>query len=169
MIDPTKPFRIVLISEGVRDPALDMTLDQLAEYAKTRDESLLRFKEGKTPTWLHVQRVGKLALATIVDSTPAVSGESGRHIRAFRLGCPLVEPSPDVFPDAKGTWEPDPKRADDVGEGIRMAGLEWFERVANEMGTDAVYETADVIRQHASLPARCRGPFAWRPGSGVRA
>jgi hypothetical protein len=164
VIDPTKPLRIVLTGEGHRDPALDMTWQEIEKYRASRDPDDIKLHPGKTPTWFHCQRVGKLIVANMIDAIE-FGGLPARKLRAFKFGCSAVDLSPDIAARAgKETLTPDPTKFIEWAEGVREAGHEWFEAVSDEFPIEALYEVGDVIRQFSSMPRKHILPFVYRAG-----
>lgn len=164
MIDPTKPLPVVLTGDGYRDPALDMSWEQIFKYRETRDPELVVCHEGKKPTWFHCQRLGKLYVANLIDSVE-FGGEPARKLRAFRLGCRAIELSPERAADVgEERMVPDPKAAHQLAEGVSEAGMEFFDRVTDEFPMEALYEVGDVVRQFSSMPRKHLLPFVYRAG-----
>lgn len=163
MQDPTAPFRIVLTDDRCRDPALDMSPAEIAEYRRTRDEALLKFHAGAVPSWFYVQRLGKPTVAQLVDAIE-YGGEPRRCIVAFLLACTRVEPAP---LEGDGAAAPDtlaPADLRDVPGGVKMAEDAWYLDIANEFHMAAVYEVGEVARQFAAMGRRAKSFFFSRVG-----
>jgi hypothetical protein len=145
MIDPIAPLRVV----ATNDPALDLESmgDSLAEYAKTRDASLLKFKTGMQPAWFLVRGMTAVYLIDVVSTARTVRAQSAL---AFLACVHEVE-----LPDGRKLA---PEKID-VANRQRVAADEWLDVAIRRFGIDAVQEIGRVAVRRAELPEDSRGPF----------
>lgn len=79
MMQTTAPVKVVCPF----DPALEMNLDQAAEYAEKRDPALLKCKPGEAPTEFYIQRIHNSVVLNFMQTTTAIER---RHVLAFMVG-----------------------------------------------------------------------------------
>lgn len=146
------------VKEGAKEPPL-------AEYVRTRDESLLAFADGATPTWFHLRR---LPLAWMTDVLDVVYPRSAQRVLAFRASCHLVA-GPGAGDGAALTVESPggkgPFVATQGAHGVTLAPSEWAQEVADLFDADVVQEMGELAITHSRLRRGARGPFGWWGGS----
>lgn len=145
MTDPFSPLRIV----SIQDPALDLESmgDDVAEYVKTRDESLLKFKLGMKPTWA---TIGNITVPYLVDAIYATRNEKMQASIAFISAVHEIE-----TPEKKLT----PKKLEPAAYKQQIASDEWLDVVRDHIGANAILEFGRVAIKRAELPKSARGPF----------
>lgn len=147
MLDPLAPLRVV----STADPALDLDTmgDSLAEYARTRDPALLKFKLGAQPTWFVVRGMTVSYLFDVV-----YSARNGRTQSALAFMAAVHEVE---LPDGRRI------APDKISSGAykqKIAGDSWLDQLRDECGLDAIEEIGLAAIERARLPVRARAPFA---------
>jgi hypothetical protein len=160
-------LKVVRCSPSNPDPAISEAmieapaeagekLSPLARYISTRDEALLVFNEGITPTWFHLRRLPAAWLASALDQ---VYPHSLRRIVAFRAGCHAIEGTPEqtlavLPPKSTGTFV-----ATKSDFGVTLAPEAWVQEVADVFGAEVVQEMGELIITHSRLRRGAQGPF----------
>lgn len=167
-------FRFIRCSPAVPEEAVDLDamreaddeegkpLRKLVEYFKTRDESLLAFREGATPTWFVARRLPAAFLAGVVD---ALHNPADRRIMAVRAGIHTLEGATSmrvVPPGQKGVYV-----AAKADCGVTLAPDEWVQELADLFGADTLAELGEVVLTFSRLPRGARGPFGWWGGTAL--
>lgn len=133
----------------------------LAEYVRTRDEALLKFSEGQTPTWFHLRR---LPLTWMTDVLDGIIGRTSQRVLAFRASCHRIEGEGDPLivtrHGEKGDWI-----ASRASGGVTIAPAEWAQEIADRFDADVVQEMGEIAITHSRLRRGARGPFGWWGGS----
>lgn len=145
---------MAVVAEGAKE-------SPLAEYVRTRDEPLLTFADGSTPTWFHLRR---LPLAWLTNVLDVVYPRSAQRVIAFRASCHLIAGSCDPLtveaPGGKG-----PFVATQAEYGVTLAPSEWSQEIADIFDADVVQEMGEIAITHSRLRRGARGPFGWWGGS----
>jgi hypothetical protein len=162
-------IRVVRLSPLCPDEAIDadaMTADvvdgrnALLRYLQSRDESLLRVREGMAPTWFVVRRLPASYLAAVLD---AVQPVAARRVMALRAAVHAVEGPEAVAvlpPGGRGVYV-----ASQADYGVTLAPEEWVQEIADRYGADAVQELGEIALTLSRLPKAARGPFGWWGGT----
>jgi hypothetical protein len=143
--DPFSPLRIV----SIQDPALDLESmgDDVAEYVKTRDESLLKFKLGMKPT---IATIGSITMGYLVEAVYSSPNAKTQATIAFLGAVHEIE-----TPEKKLT----PKKLEQGAYKQQIASDEWLDLVRDHIGANAILEFGRVAIKRAELPKSARGPF----------
>lgn len=167
-------LRVVRCSPSNPEPAISQEMIEapkaegeklapLAKYISTRDETLLKFTEGATPTWFHLRRLPMAWMANVVD---VVYPRSAQRILAFRAACHLIEvpgePLAVVGPREKGTFV-----ATKADWGVTLAPDAWAQEVADRFGAEVVQEMGELAIVQSRLPRGAHGPFGYWVGSAL--
>lgn len=146
MLDPIAPLSVV----ATNDPALDAESmgESLAEYAKTRDESLLKFKLGAKPTRFVVRG---MTVSYLLDVVFGSTNRRTQNALAFLAAVHEVE-----LPDGRKLVPP---KTDAGAYKQTVAPEEWLDRVVRVVGLEALQEVGRVAIRRAELPEDARGPF----------
>lgn len=139
---------IVVVS--VKDPALDMSPEEIEAYQKSRDPALIKCKAGLNPV-KHYVRPMRADSASLLEGT---SDSVDRVTTYYRIACHKIE-------DADGkVVECTPK--DDLERwtlGRSIAKREWLTRVADIAGLAAIIEVGLVVSERACMRKDERGPL----------
>lgn len=152
--DPKAPWRVVLVQDGVRDPAIapDVEAGVLIEYATTRDPdaigSAVRLVGGTAPTWF---TLAPLSLRFMNDVAAREPHPERQRVLACRAALVTGE-----GPMAESL------RFDEREAGI--AGMQLIvesemERIAGAIGVAGIHELGDIALVRARLRAGAPGPF----------
>lgn len=164
-------LKVVRCSPSNPDPAISEAmieapaeagekLSPLARYISTREEALLVFNEGVTPTWFHLRR---LPAAWLAGSLDQVYPRSLQRIMAFRAGCHTIEGAESLAvlpPKSTGTFV-----ATKSDFGVTLAPEAWAQEVADVYGAEVVQEMGELIITHSRLRRGAQGPFGSWGGS----
>lgn len=175
-MDPTaKTFRCVRCNPTDPDPALDpvamaeevtlpsgSTRSRWSAYVMTRDEALLRFRDGVgEPTWFNLRRLPAMWMCDVLD---ALFGASQQRLLAFRAAVVGIaapgEPLVVAPPGGTGAFVAGP-----LDRGVSLAPPEFVEAVVERFGLETVQEIGRVAIDFSRLPKGSRGPFGLWHGS----
>lgn len=175
----TTTLRVVRINDGDPDPALDLEAmatpfrpddpkspTLLWRYMETRDESLLRFREGERPTWFHVRRLPVAYLTGVLDG---VFPLADRLRAAVAASVHMVEASPTmlrVVPKAQATKGERFVSEPGIG-GVEIAPPDWTQELAELFGAELLAELGTVALTQSRLPRGKRGPFYFWGGTAL--
>ena len=171
-MDPTsKTLRCIRLNPSDPDPALDPaamakpvegdTVGRGARYLLTRDEALLVFRDGVTPTSFHLRR---LSAAWMVDVLDGLFNASSQRLLAFRASCHFIDCTDHLSvaaPGSKGARFV----ATEALHGVTIAPEEWVQEVVDRFGLETVQEMGRVAIDLSRLPKAARGPFGYWAGS----
>lgn len=169
-VDPLAAIQIVLVTEGCRDPAIDLGGCECKEekhaeraecpawrvgmdcraYLDTQDNALVKTREGKTPTWFHlIQLKGTFVLEEI----DTLKYASQKHAMAFRSSCHRIEiPGEPAMVVAEDEWI--------SKQAPKVASKGWLDRVATRFGTEAIVEAGSIALYRIRMPKVATGPLA---------
>lgn len=123
------------------EKSLAMTKEELSKYERTRDPSLLKFKENSTHLTFKVKCLPPSVVASWVEGA---SNSGVRMIRAFCAGCLAI-----VLPDGR---EITPEgKSQPLGFGCETHPEEWFNDAVRMVGMERVGEIAHGIITASSL------------------
>ena len=155
VINPLGPIEVVCVAERNIDPAIDVEASDIDKYLLTRDPSCLVIKAGMTPTKFVLKQLKAMYLSDVIE---AHSAPSRRIMLAFLTACHEVKL-------ANGTSLVPAKLNPDPVYGVIKADEEFYQRVNDECGMDAIREMGYFIMRRAGVGAKGLGPFDWPPGS----
>lgn len=160
MSDALGPRRVVRVNRFSLDPAIDFANDEtnLMLYQLTRDESRLRFRASVEPTRFVLTRLSHKFATLVLDQVVNVSE---RLELAFRAACVGVE-----IPGEE-SLAPDPAKCVEYRTGVRVAGEQWVDAIADRFGVATVKEMGQVAWDMTQLAPGQDGPFVWPPGSAL--
>ena len=173
MSSPLAPvLKVVRCSPSNPDPAISKsmieapaaegdTLRPLAKYISTRDEALLTFAEGVTPTWFVLKRLPLAFMTGVLDQ---VYPRSAQRVLAFRASCHAIEGTEPLNVEAPGTKSAR-FEATQADAGVLLAPMEWAEEIAQLYGAEVVQEMGEIALTHSRLRRGARGPFGFWDGS----
>jgi len=175
-MDPTgKTFRCIRTNPTNPDEALDpkamaeevvgedgKSRSRWAAYILTRDESLLRFRDGAgEPAWFTLRRLPAMWMCDVLDS---LFGPSQQRLLAFRAAVVGVaapgEPLVVAPPGGTGAFV-----ASAPDRGVTLAPEAFVEAVVERFGLEAVQEIGRVAIDFSRLPKGSRGFFGSWHGS----
>ena len=132
--------------------------EELVQYRRTRDLSVLPKREGVSPTLFVLKPIPARVLSGIYS--PAISPAT-RNALCFLRSCHLVK-----LPDGQAL---EPSRYDTLGDGSgKIAKEDWIDKIADLFGYETVQEIGGVAFERARLPRAARGPFCFLGGSAPR-
>jgi hypothetical protein len=134
----------------MKDPALDMTAEELEAYAKSRDPALIKEKPGMRAV-RHYVRPMRADAASMIET---VANAIERTSTYYRVACHRIEDADGkaIEPNAKTDLEP-------WSTGRKIAKREWLATVADVSGFDAIVEVGLVIGERACMRRDERGPL----------
>lgn len=152
--DPKAPWRVLLATDGVRDPAIndDASAGDIVEYVLTRDPEMigaqLKLNDGVAPTWFTLAPLTFAFVSEVLAREPNADKQRELACRAslVRVEGPLAC---EVKLDSR---EPG------VGKMQLLVASE-LEHLRDAIGYDGIRELGDVALVRARLRAGARGPF----------
>jgi hypothetical protein len=151
MFDPSQPARIVRINPSQPDTAVDTAKSDMGQYAKTRDEKHLKFKDGRQPDRFVMVPLTGVYVALCLDSVPS---EPLRLMLAVQASCRGVECADGSRMDVDTTT------LDDVGiDEVKLAPRSWAAKLIAKFGVETLYELGRFAIARAKLPEGADGPF----------
>lgn len=162
MQNPLNSLEAIATNAIWSDPAIcadqsdgESIAEHVVKYRRTRDLKDLVLKEGHTPTLFVLKPIPAKALAGLLSAS---LGPTFRAALAFLYSCHLVK-----LPDGQLL---EPSEYEAGANGLKLAKDDWLEKIRDEFGYETVQEMGGVALQRAQLPARAKGPFTYRGGSG---
>lgn len=156
----TPTIRVVRCNATCPDEAIDVTAmgDDLATYIRTRDEALLKFRDGMKPTWFTVRRL-PAAFFRVLDREPY---PVARNQLAFRAAVHAIEAEGEQLATVPAR---DAQVVDRFGcvkaeGGIDLAPEAWVDEIGDRWGLETVHEIGQVGVDFSRLPKAARGPFS---------
>lgn len=165
--DPFGPIYAVACNGMFFDPAIDVDNPEMmtpseaamvAEYIKTRDLNVLRFKDGVKPNLFRIARLPRRS-AEYMRSLP---NRRSAALMAFAYSVHYVLCSDNTevkLQNSELTSLPDKAVAPKDEEA-------WYARVGDVFGNDTLVEMGEVAMQLSALPRAARGPFFSSVGLG---
>lgn len=152
--DPKAPWRVVLASDGVRDPAISESADgvMLLEYVYSRDPEMIGrevpLSDGQKATWFTLAPLSFAFVSDVLAREPSLDKQRELACRAALVGIegPL---GADVRLD---------QREPGIGK-MQLLTQGEAERLRDAIGYDGLRELGDVALLRARLRAGARGPF----------
>lgn len=152
--DPAAPWPVILVTDGVRDPAVspDAPVEALIEYIHTRDPAMIGAEiplaDGIKPTRWTLAPLSVKFMSETLAREPNADKQRELACRAALVGA--------EGPDAAAVNYD--QRQDGAG-GMRLLVDAEYERLFRAIGYGGVLELGDVALQRARLRPGARGPF----------
>lgn len=134
------PFKAIQVTT-IDDPAIDQEKCDVVEYAKTRDISLLKFKEGQVPFLFKIE---KIPASTLIRWNSLASPDALEGM-IFLATCK-------EYFDSEGVEHKAETKND-------MASDEWLDQIQEEIGYEALAELIRVAARFQKLSKRDRSFF----------
>lgn len=134
------PFKAIQVTT-IDDPAIDLDKSNLVEYAKTRDMSNLKFKEGQVP---YLFKIEKIPTSTLIRWNSLATPDALDGM-IFLATCK-------EYIDADGVEHKAELKND-------MAMDSWLDQIQEEVGYEALAELIKVAARFQKLSKRDRSFF----------
>lgn len=152
--DPKALWRVVLATDGVRDPAISDGVDgaTLLEYVYSRDPAMIgeeiKLDDGVKPTWFTLAPLSFAFVSDVLAREPSPDKQRELACRAALVGI-------------EGPMGAEVKlNQREVGLGkMQLLVPSELEHLRDAIGYDGVRELGDVALLRARLRAGARGPF----------
>jgi hypothetical protein len=152
--DPKAPWRVILATDGVRDPAIAESVDaaSLVEYVYSRDPEMIgeqiKLNDGVKPTWFTLAPLSFAFVSEVLAREPSPDKQRELACRAALVGAegPMAQ-----------MIKLDEREAG-VGK-MQLLVPTVLEYLRDAIGYDGIRELGDVALVRARLRAGARGPF----------
>jgi hypothetical protein len=136
----TNPFKAIQVTT-IDDPSIDLDNSNLIEYAKTRDISHLKFREGQVP---YLFKIEKIPTSTLIRWSNLATPDALDGM-IFLATCK-------EYTDSDGVEHKAETKND-------MAQDEWLDQIQEEIGYEALAELIKVAARFQKLSKRDRSFF----------